>query len=73
MKNYALQKPHYVAARLLHKAPNIRRGLHSCFAFYLQIGDFAKWAMLGSNQRPLPCEGSTLPRATVDTRIGNYH
>jgi hypothetical protein len=22
---------------------------------------FMKWAMLGSNQRPLPCEGSALP------------
>jgi hypothetical protein len=22
---------------------------------------FSEWAMLGSNQRPLPCEGSALP------------
>src|SRR5215204_3436432 len=28
--------------------------------FYLQIDAFLGWAMLGSNQRPLPCEGSTL-------------
>ena len=26
----------------------------------LQIGTSSKWAMLGSNQRPLPCEGSTM-------------
>ncbi len=24
----------------------------------LQMAAFSKWAMLGSNQRPLPCEGS---------------
>jgi hypothetical protein len=24
-------------------------------------GSFSEWAMLGSNQRPLPCEGSALP------------
>jgi hypothetical protein len=29
--------------------------------FFLQKGNFLKWAMLGSNQRPLPCEGSALP------------
>src|SRR5215218_4467177 len=27
----------------------------------------SEWAMLGSNQRPLPCEGSALPRAPVNT------
>jgi hypothetical protein len=26
--------------------------------FVLQNAAFPKWAMLGSNQRPLPCEGS---------------
>jgi hypothetical protein len=26
---------------------------------YLQV--LYEWAMLGSNQRPLPCEGSALP------------
>jgi hypothetical protein len=26
----------------------------------LQISTFSKWAMLGSNQRPLPCEGSKI-------------
>jgi hypothetical protein len=28
---------------------------------FLQNGTFSEWAMLGSNQRPLPCEGSALP------------
>ncbi len=32
-----------------------------CSAFYLQNAAFSEWAMLGSNQRPLPCEGSALP------------
>jgi hypothetical protein len=27
----------------------------------LQNSIFSEWAMLGSNQRPLPCEGSALP------------
>jgi len=26
--------------------------------FHLQNSIFSEWAMLGSNQRPLPCEGS---------------
>jgi hypothetical protein len=29
--------------------------------FHLQNVALNKWAMLGSNQRPLPCEGSALP------------
>ncbi len=29
--------------------------------FSLQNITFSEWAMLGSNQRPLPCEGSALP------------
>jgi hypothetical protein len=29
--------------------------------FHLQNAAFTEWAMLGSNQRPLPCEGSALP------------
>ena len=31
------------------------------FTIYLQKHNFSEWAMLGSNQRPLPCEGSALP------------
>ena len=29
--------------------------------FHLQNSILRRWAMLGSNQRPLPCEGSALP------------
>jgi hypothetical protein len=28
---------------------------------YLKVEEGYEWAMLGSNQRPLPCEGSALP------------
>jgi hypothetical protein len=28
--------------------------------FYLQRQYFSEWAMLGSNQRPLPCEGRSI-------------
>ena len=28
--------------------------------FFLQTAVFTKWAMLGSNQRPLPCEGRSI-------------
>jgi hypothetical protein len=36
-------------------------GLQGADAFFLQALILVKWAMLGSNQRPLPCEGSALP------------
>jgi hypothetical protein len=32
--------------------------LRLSFLLYLQV--FTEWAMLRSNQRPLPCEGSTI-------------
>ena len=32
--------------------------LHNAFVFCLQNNAFSEWAMLGSNQRPLPCEGA---------------
>jgi hypothetical protein len=32
--------------------------LRLSFTFSLQTEKFRVWAMLGSNQRPLPCEGS---------------
>ena len=39
-----------------------RRGKASLdLALHLQTVTFIEWAMLGSNQRPLPCEGSALP------------
>ncbi len=28
--------------------------------FYLHLQDLFQWAMLGSNQRPLPCEGGAM-------------
>ena len=31
--------------------------------FFLQNSIFSEWAMLGSNQRPLPCEGSKVTTA----------
>jgi hypothetical protein len=29
------------------------------YIVFLQMGTLSKWAMLGSNQRPLPCEGES--------------
>jgi hypothetical protein len=37
---------------------------HLDFRFYLQEAIFFEWAMLGSNQQPLPCESS---RSVTDT------
>src|SRR5215212_3602123 len=38
--------------------------------FYLQNTAFFKWAMLGSNQRPLPREGSALLGSCVGVKVG---
>jgi hypothetical protein len=46
--------------RLLHKATINMRDARLCFMFYLRNGVFREWAMLGSNQRPLPCECSVI-------------
>jgi hypothetical protein len=32
------------------------RAVPATLTFYLQMGNFYKWAMLGSNQRPPPCK-----------------
>src|SRR5215213_3338049 len=40
------------------------RLLSSC-TFFLQNSVFLEWAMLGSNQRPLPCESEACSFATV--------
>ena len=45
------------AARLLYKSFWLENR-KILFARYVQ--DLCEWAMLGSNQRPLPCEGSTI-------------
>jgi hypothetical protein len=46
----------YVAAQLLHKRPKGSPKPYFRFMFCLQIAKFLEWAMLVSNQRPLPCE-----------------
>ena len=48
-------------AALLHKVSRSGRLLQVSLMLYLQNSGFSEWAMLGSNQRPLPCEGSALP------------
>jgi hypothetical protein len=36
--------------------------------------EVGQWAMLGSNQRPLPCEGGALSKATlVNMRLDATH
>ena len=49
-----------VAARLPHKCSRACPDLSLTFHVFLQKAVFTKWAMLGSNQRPLPCEGSVI-------------
>jgi hypothetical protein len=49
-----------VAARLLHNTPPNSRHTSRIHTFFLQKGLFSEWAMLGSNQRPLPCEGRSI-------------
>src|SRR5215204_5034472 len=41
--------------------PGASPGRPLTLTFFLQNAIFSQWAMLGSNQRPLPCEGSALP------------
>jgi hypothetical protein len=45
---------------LLHRGPNAYLESSFILTFFLQTTTFSKWAMLGSNQRPLPCEGRIL-------------
>src|SRR3712207_8280173 len=40
---------------------------------FLQVHVFGVWAMLVSNQRPLPCEGSALPLDRKSTRLNSSH
>ncbi len=42
----------YVAVRLLHELSGTTTGGF----FFLLFAGILEWAMLGSNQRPLPCE-----------------
>ena len=48
-----------VGAALLHRGLTHILSLRLS-SIFLQIIALPKWAMLGSNQRPLPCEGSTI-------------
>jgi hypothetical protein len=50
-----------VGVLLVYERPGATPGLLFAITFSLQKRGFRKWAMLGSNQRPLPCEGSALP------------
>jgi hypothetical protein len=47
-------------AALLHRGPNVYLESSFILTSFLQNSIFFEWAMLGSNQRPLPCEGSTI-------------
>jgi hypothetical protein len=50
----------WVGVRLCTKGrDNLRPNSH-ILRFSLQMRYFSEWAMLGSNQRPLPCEGSVI-------------
>jgi len=53
----ALDASYCVAARLLHKVPDAVAGI---LFFPAICRTFNEWAMLGSNQRPLPCEGRSI-------------
>jgi len=53
----------------VYKRPVGTLGLLLTFTYYLQNIALKEWAMLGSNQRPLPCEGSE-PDPTGFWRVG---
>jgi hypothetical protein len=57
----------------LHKGTEIDPPLGLYFKAYLQSKEFRQWAMLGSNQRPLPWEGTVYRIASahhsLQTRI----
>jgi hypothetical protein len=42
------------------RGQGVSPALSLTLTFSLQNSIFPEWAMLGSNQRPLPCEGSTI-------------
>jgi hypothetical protein len=46
-----------ISNALLHKGSGSKPGHFYFPTFYLQNSAYCEWAMLGSNQRPLPCEG----------------
>ena len=50
-----------VGVLVVYKEPTRITDLLVSSTVLLQNITFLEWAMLGSNQRPLPCEGSALP------------
>ena len=54
----------------MYRGPEKIQPLYCVSPFFLHIAEFLEWAMLGSNQRPLRCEGSAPPKVTVGTRAG---
>ena len=60
-ENYLPRLPSALLHGCRTKAPERVRNFLLPSAFYLQNEVSLEWAMLGSNQRPLPCEGSALP------------
>jgi hypothetical protein len=44
----------------MYKRPEVLLAILLSTTYNLQIGTFLEWAMLGSNQRPLPCESSVI-------------
>ena len=47
----------HVGVRLVYKQPVKNTDIFAFSTFVLQNAASCEWAMLGSNQRPLPCEG----------------
>jgi hypothetical protein len=60
-ENYLPRLPSALLHGCRTKAPECVRAPLSPSKFWLQYEESREWAMLGSNQRPLPCEGSALP------------
>jgi hypothetical protein len=45
---------------MVYAGPEEMPALLRASTFFLQIAVFEEWAMLGSNQRPLPCESTKI-------------
>ena len=51
----------HVGVRLVYKQPVKNTDIFAFSTFVLQNAASCEWAMLGSNQRPLPCECGAMP------------
>jgi hypothetical protein len=60
-RNRQVFRAQRVGVLLAYKGPIAGPLLDVVAVFVLQNVTFTEWAMLVSNQRPLPCEGSALP------------